>query len=150
MTKTYTLNDIRKTICWLGNAAEAVSLLESHGIMPVSSFSTGRRVFRLYDQSSMDAAVLLRQAHDDDVRERRKHHAAKIREDFKKKVIESKPANGSVPANAELSALSTLVQATTALMQQVSLMAAKLDALAEQHSSLNFDDEPTDKVETLA
>lgn len=149
MSKTYSLSEMRKVVCWPDDAGAALKLLASHGIVPQVEVQFGKRTLRLYDESAMESAKVLRQAHDEDVKARRAAHAANMRAKFARELAEIKAtpkptkATRAQRAQADVQALSTLVEATSVLLTRVEALHAKLDALAAQHSlQVNFDDEP--------
>lgn len=136
MSKTYNLSEMRKVICWVPSVAGAAAFLEAHGVTPTAVFETSKRVYRLYDESAMQRARELRKAHDEAVAAKRAGHAQAMREKFAR---QRKP-RAAPPART--SSGPTVGEALSTLMERVEALHVKLDALAAQHSSPNFDDAP--------
>lgn len=144
MSKTYNLSEMRKVICWVPSVAGAAALLEAHGVTPTAVFETSKRVYRLYDESAMQRARELRKAHDEAVAAKRAGHAQAMREKFARKLAEgaAKQRKPRAAPPARTSSGPTVGEALSTLMERVEALHVKLDALAAQHSSPNFDDEP--------
>ena len=144
MSKTYNLSEMRKVICWVPSVAGAAAFLEAHGVTPTAVFETSKRVYRLYDEPAMQRARELRKAHDEEVAAKRAGHAQAMREKFARQRAEGaakqrKPRAASPTVGPELALAG---EALSTLMERVEALHVKLDALAAQHSSPDFDDEP--------
>lgn len=136
MSKTYNFSDIRRVVCWHASAQATLDYLQAHGVIPVAEFKTAKRVMRAYDDAAMARAKELRAQYDTKLRAKRAAHAQRIRG------MKGKPKVAAAPS-IEHETLSTLLKATNALLASMQALHTKLDALAAQHSSPDFDDEPT-------
>jgi len=143
MSKTYTLTEMRKVVCWAANAGAALKLLASHGIVPQAEFQFGKRTLRLYDEDAMTWAVALRRRHDEDVKARRSAHASDMRAKYANQLAEGTARKAGRPgreasAAAERETLMTLLKAANTLLVDLKALHAKVDALTTQHSSVSF------------